>query len=363
MSANLKLSQKLTIKPGMRLITKIRMASFIQLGERKFSEYVIEVENDPVFKKLLSSEDAERRVITCKKFPKTTFGVGDLSFQEEISKDGASLDVETLLAGKNNSVALIKKIGLEKFEKYFLSGDEPGTVTEICSQCGISPNDAASIVDLINDLSIRAEFYHPSDLVLGGRITYAKIAEIVYDGKEDFVINYFSPKYISGRYLINSARLSALKKKNYFTAEELSRISKLIDKIELINARKSTIYQILRKIVQMQKNYLYSGDDKFLVPYTQKKLSQDIRVDESVICRAIYGRSILTPHDIEKPLKYFFPKNKSIRKKLLEKIISSEPKKLTDRQIVQKLKNEFSIVVSRRTVNAYRNELNKTKGA
>jgi len=80
-----------------------------------------------------------------------------------------------------------------------------------------------------------------------------------------------------------------------------------------------------------------------------------------VICRAIYGRSIVTPREVEKPLKFFFPGNKDVRKKLIQKIMSSEPRGLTDGSIAAILKDEFNISVSRRTVNVCRNELQGKK--
>jgi Sigma-54, DNA binding domain len=353
------LSQKLSVKPKQKLITRIRLATFLQLGEKKFSEYVIEVENDPLFKKLLSLENAKQRVITCERFPKTTLNFGNFSINEQLNRDASSFDVETLLGEKSGAAALIKKIGLENFEKYFLCSDKAAPVEEVTARCGISKSEAASITELLNDLAVRTEFYHPSVLSPKSSAAYTRIAVIEYDGKADFNINFFSPKYIAGRYIVNKAKLAALKKKNIFSCEEVSKLSNLIEKIDLINARKSTIYQIISRILQVQKNYLFSGEDKFLVPYTQRKLSQEIGFDNSVICRAICGRSVVTPHGAEKPLSFFFPSNKDVRKILIEKIFESGMVDISDKKITEMVKNKFNIRVSRRTVNAYRNELHR----
>lgn len=361
MKRGIRLGQKLSIKPKLKMVGRIRFASFIKLGEGKFAEYIAEVEQDPVFKKLLSVDNAERRVVTCKSFPKTVFETSNLSIEEQISGDKSSVDVESLLQEKNGVAALIKKIGLEKFEKYFLRCETACQSSEICRECGITEKDAERVNSFINDLSVRSEFYHPSGLALESRLNYSKIAEIEYDGKSDFVINFFSPRYLSGRYVVNSVRLNALKKQNAFSKEETVRLGKLLEKIHLINSRKSTIYQILKNIIEVQKNYLYSGDDKFLVPYTQKKLAEDIGMDKSVVCRAIYGRSVLTPHKVEKPLKFFVTRKKTIRKTLVKKIIESEPRRLTDEKIRQFLKDKFNLDISRRSVNVYRNEILRKK--
>jgi DNA-directed RNA polymerase specialized sigma54-like protein len=353
------LSQKQSVKPRQKLITRIRLASFLQLGEKKFSEYIIEVENDPLFKKLFSPENAETRVISSKRFPKTIFSLGSLSFSEQLSGDSASFDIEKMLGEKSGTVALIKKIGIEKFEKYFLCGDEPAPVEEIIAHCAISKGDAAKITELLNDLALRTEFYHTSTLNNSLSLSYCRIAEIDYNGKDGFLINFYSPKYISGLYTVNKAKLASLKKQNAFSAEEVSRINGFMEKIDLINARKSTIYQIISRLIQVQKNYLYSGEDKFLVPYTQRKLSQDIGFDNSVVCRAIFGRSLVTPRGVEKPLSFFFPSNKDVRKIIIEKIFNSVKAGTSDREIVGMFKGKFNICLSRRTVNAYRNELNR----
>lgn len=357
MKASIKLGQKLTTKHKIKQITRIRLASFIELGEKNFSEYVREVEKDPIFIKLLSPDDENRRVITCKSFPMAVFELSNIAMEEELSCDRSPVDVETLLSGKSGITTLIKKVGLVKFEKYFLGCEALFSASKISADCGISVREVENLREFLDELSVRSEFFHPSGLAPESRLDYAKIAEIEYDGKSDFLINFYSHKYVSGRYIINNVKLSALKKKEAFYREENQRIGKLLEKIELINARKSTIFQILRRIIQVQKNYLYSGDEKFLVPYTQKRLSEDIGMDNSVVCRAIYGRSIVTPHKVEKPLKFFIPRSKTVRKILIKKIIENEPIKLTDNMIVQVLKNKFSINISRRTVNVCRNEL------
>ena len=357
MKRGIRLGQKLTIKPKLKMIGRIRFASFIKLGEGKFSEYISEVEKDPVFKKLISADNIDRRVLTCKAFPRAVFEIKNISIEEQLSGDNSPVDVETLLAEKSGVGALIKKIGLEKFEKYFIRCEAPFKSPEVCRECGITEKEAESVDAFINDLAVRSEFYHPSGLELESRINYAKIAEIEYDGNSEFTINFFSPRYVSGRYAVNGARLAALKKQNAFTKEEIPKLGRLMEKIELINARKSTIYQIIMRIIEVQKNYLYSGEDKFLVPYTQRQLWKDIGMDNSVVCRALYGRSVVTPHKDEKPLKFFIASKKAIRQALIRKIIESEPGRLTDDKIKRALKDKFSLNVSRRSVNACRNEL------
>jgi RNA polymerase sigma-54 factor len=102
---------------------------------------------------------------------------------------------------------------------------------------------------------------------------------------------------------------------------------------------------------------LKTGNEKYLVPYTQKELSRAIEVDQSLVSRALCGRSVLTPDGQEKPLKFFFPSKKNIRMDIIREIIRSEKRPLTDNAIKALLKEKYDIDVSRRTVNACRKEM------
>jgi hypothetical protein len=359
MKGNIRLGQKASLKPKLKAAPRIKFASFLELKEEKFSRYIAEVEADPVFRKLLSPDNAGRRVVTCKPFPRAVFAINNLPLEEQVSRDGSSVDVEVLLSESGGTADLIRKIGLDNFERFFIRGERPAEVKEICRECGISETEFQRVNDFINDLAVRSEFFHPSGLADETRISYTKLAELEYDGKSGFVINYFSPKYASGRYIVNIELLKELKKQKAFSSDELSGIGGVLEKIELINARKSTIYQIIAKIAEVQKNYLYSGDEKFLVPYTQKQLAKDIGIDSSVVCRAVFGRSLVTPHKVEKPLKFFVSKQSGLKQALVKKIIESRPGKLSDSDISGLLKEKFNMSVPRRTVNAYRNELRR----
>ena len=63
------------------------------------------------------------------------------------------------------------------------------------------------------------------------------------------------------------------------------------------------------------------------------------------------------PWGEEKPLKDFFPNKKKIIKILVKKITNNKKEHYTDEKIKNKLKNEFAVNISRRSVNVYRKEL------
>jgi RNA polymerase sigma-54 factor len=139
----------------------------------------------------------------------------------------------------------------------------------------------------------------------------------------------------------------------------LTELNSLLDRIELINARKTSLYQILSRLIQKQKLYMSSGDVRQLRAYSQRDLAADIGFDTSTISRAIDGRSIETPQGEEKPLQFFCPSKKDIRKNTISGILGNRSDRLTDMDIKHILKQTFGQDVSRRTVNACRNELAK----
>jgi hypothetical protein len=248
-------------------------------------------------------------------------------------------------------------MGLRRFERYFLHNDLLSAGPDIAAACGISTEEVEKINAFLNELSVRTEFFYPSAIDYEARIPYHKLAEIIDGGDEGFIVRFYSPKFIQGKYAIDFERFNDLKKRGVFSPVETRQIEKLLRKLALINGRKSTLYQILQTIVTRQAPYLKTGNEKYLVPYTQKELSRAIEVDQSLVSRALCGRSVLTPGGQEKPLKFFFPSKKNIRKDIIREIIRSEKRPLTDNAIKALLKEKYDIDVSRRTVNACRKEM------
>ncbi len=125
----------------------------------------------------------------------------------------------------------------------------------------------------------------------------------------------------------------------------------------MINDRKTTLFEILQRITEKQKNYFISGDSTQLLPYPQKEIAHDINIYPSTVSRAISNRSIDTKWG-EKPLKYFFPLNKKLQiKDFILEIIEKE-NNFSDIYISNVLKEKYKIAIARRTVAKYRNELN-----
>ncbi|MFB6468717.1 RNA polymerase factor sigma-54 [Cytobacillus sp. Hz8] len=134
-----------------------------------------------------------------------------------------------------------------------------------------------------------------------------------------------------------------------------------------IEQRRETLSKVILKIAEKQQEY-FLGCPSHLNPMTMKELAQELDVHESTISRAVREKYVQTPTGMV-TLKSFFSSavptasDKSASsiqvKKKLSLIISAENKKrpLSDQDIVKILEDKESIVISRRTVAKYRNQL------
>ena len=137
--------------------------------------------------------------------------------------------------------------------------------------------------------------------------------------------------------------------------------------IEAIEQRYNTLLMTINSIVEHQKSYFLSGDEKNLKPMILKDIANKINMDISTISRVANSKYIDTPYGT-KLLKSFFSegmKNEEGEdvstieiKKILEQLIKTEDKKspLTDSALSKLLKEE-GYPVARRTVAKYREQL------
>ena len=137
--------------------------------------------------------------------------------------------------------------------------------------------------------------------------------------------------------------------------------------INAIEQRYQTLSLTIDAIIDFQKEYFLTGDERKLKPMILKDIAEKINMDISTISRVANSKYIDTPYGI-KLLKTFFSegfKNEdgenisSIEiKNILESLINKEDKSnpITDEEI-SKLLKEKGYNVARRTVAKYREQL------
>lgn len=165
---------------------------------------------------------------------------------------------------------------------------------------------------------------------------------------------------------INNLYSEVLKKKDtnpeiYDYVQKKMNVAKWL--IEAIEQRRSTLYKVSTKIVELQKKFLDEGIYHLSVLKMQE-IADAIGVHVSTVSRAISNKYIQTPRGIFE-LKFFFTggfksNNNSMKswetvRHRLADIIANEDKKnpLSDEDIEKKLNND-GIEISRRTITKYR---------
>ncbi|SDK70943.1 RNA polymerase, sigma 54 subunit, RpoN/SigL [Salinimicrobium catena] len=137
--------------------------------------------------------------------------------------------------------------------------------------------------------------------------------------------------------------------------------------IEAIKQRQTTLFVTMSAIMNYQKEYFLTGDERNLKPMILKDIADEIDMDVSTVSRVANSKYVDTPYGT-KLIKDFFSESMkndqgedvSTReiKKILEMTIEDENKRkpLTDEKLAKMLK-EKGYPIARRTVAKYREQL------
>jgi len=127
--------------------------------------------------------------------------------------------------------------------------------------------------------------------------------------------------------------------------------------IDNINQRRQTMARITEVIVECQRDFLEKGVQS-LRPLTRAEVGERIGMHESTVSRATAGKFVLLPAGQVIPFAIFFTASlgtKDVIKNIIEAEDNSHP--YSDQEIVEKLRNDNGIILARRTVAKYREEL------
>ncbi len=350
-------------KQVAKLMGRMKLAQFMSLPEDRFQELIQEVENDPLFKKLMLSET---KIIRYKKLPWTRIAqLKMLPLDPAITPSQDTLEVEPFLAQEKDLILTIKKLGVDRFKKYFLDGVSPITSKEIARECGLTLETVKRINNFVDKFYLESRLAGSPQDNRTHRIYYSAIASIEKENGE-LTIGYFSSEMAKGRYLVDFDRFEKIKKAGIFAKDEMRKIDSLLNKLRLINSRKTTIYEVIQNLVEIQRSFLLSGDFKDLKPLTQVSLSTKIGVNPSLISRAINRKAIRTPQGRQISLKTLFPSRREIRKKLIREIIEQEKNEIqdgslsraySDEEIRTQLRKKIVTSISRRSISDCRKNL------
>jgi len=132
--------------------------------------------------------------------------------------------------------------------------------------------------------------------------------------------------------------------------------------IQSINQRNHTLLRVTRAIVEYQRSFFAKGP-KHLAPLTLRDIAGELGVHEATVSRTANGKYVQTDWGLFE-LRHFFTSSaaKGSRfsregvKEMLKEIIAGDGQHLSDQELTGILAGK-GVVLSRRTVAKYRNEL------
>jgi RNA polymerase sigma-54 factor len=137
--------------------------------------------------------------------------------------------------------------------------------------------------------------------------------------------------------------------------------------IDAIKQRQQTLFTTMNAIMNYQREYFLTGDERNLRPMILKDIADEIGMDVSTVSRVANSKYVDTPYGTKLIKEFFSESVKNVEgedvstreiKKILETVINGEDKRkpLTDDKLAGLLK-EKGYPIARRTVAKYREQL------
>ena len=233
---------------------------------------------------------------------------------------------------------------------------------QIAQQLGVSMKAIQDVFDYVQSLNPR-----PASDFYSEQATYITPDIIIKREGKEFTVSIFDVALPNIQFNQNYfQRFQSLgdQKVNQYLQEKHRDFQWII---RSINQRKETISKVALKIIEKQPDYFIYCPDH-LKPMTMKEISDELGIHESTVSRAVREKYAQTPYGTVE-LRTFFSSNirttsnedtssiqvKNVISDLIEK--ENKLKPLSDQEIVNVLNEQNGIVVSRRTIAKYRDQL------
>ena len=338
----------------------LKIAEFI-LGSLDQFGYLrrdlIDISDDLAFTLGINADENKIQKILDKIYLLDPAGIGAKNLQECLY-----LQLKRKKTSKNisNALKIIKDLFDEFSKRHF---------DKIKTKLNISDEDLRVSISEIEKLNPKPGGAYNENTKLNSSIVPDFTVEVI-DGNVKLKLNSRNAPdlYVSEEYKNMLSGYSESKEKTKSQKDAVMFIKQKLDSakwfIEAIKQRNQTLIMTMSAIIDFQKEYFISGDEKKLKPMILKDIAEEITMDISTISRVANSKYVDTPYGT-KLIKSFFSegiknsKGEDIStievKKTLESIIKSEDKKkpLTDDQLT-KLLNKEGYPIARRTVAKYR---------
>ena len=358
----MKLTQKLSLGNSQRLAVmgRMRMADWIEMPEREFAREIEKLEKDPLFQKLYFGDGRIPGALRRQRWAGGKLSGSFYEIDERVTSGaGERVGVDEFSAERAGAVSAIKRMGQKDFERYFLYGEDALTLEEIGRRTGLGAEEVRKIHVLVVELGARAEFEGktPAAAAAPGRQA-ACLAQITLKTGVP-LFEFFAPYWARGLYQVRHDLLDRWKEGG-LTPNERKHLPAMLKRLETVNLRQSTLFRLLEMIARLQTDYLKSEQSGDIRPISLRQLAKRLDLAPSTVSRGFARRSLRLPSGRELPLIAFAPGRRSVLRELLGQWLAVSVA-VTDAALVERLKSERGISVSRRTVNAVRHELKATK--
>ena len=352
------------LKPISLSEKKMKIAEFL-VGSIDESGYIRldieEIIDDLAFTQnlIISNDELEEVLKIVQEFDPP--GVGALSLQNclilQLKRKKSSVSIDLAIEIIENSFEQFSKKHFEKLmNKYSINEEQLKEVITIISKLNPKPGGSYSgggkpIEQVIPDFKISIE---NNELIL----------ELNYRNSPTLNISRDYDEMLKG-YKLEKNKSKSQREAIQFIKQKLDSAKWFIDAVK---QRQQTLFITMQAIMNYQKEYFITGDERKIKPMILKDIANEIEMDISTISRVANSKYVDTPYGT-KLLKEFFSESMKTTsgeeistieiKKILEKIISNENKRKpeTDEKLV-KLLNEKGYKIARRTVAKYREQLN-----
>ena len=318
---------------------------------------LIDISDDLAFTLGINADENKIQKILDKIYLLDPAGIGAKNLQECLY-----LQLKRKKTTKNisNAIKIIKDLFDEFSKRHF---------DKIKAKLNISDEDLRESISEIEKLNPKPGGAYNENTKMNSSIVPDFTVEVI-DGNVKLKLNSRNAPdlYVSEEYKNMLSGYSESKEKTKSQKDAVMFIKQKLDSakwfIEAIKQRNQTLIMTMSAIVDFQKEYFITGDEKKLKPMILKDIAEEITMDISTISRVANSKYVDTPYGT-KLIKSFFSegiknsKGEDIStievKKTLESIIESEDKKkpLTDDQLT-KLLNKEGYPIARRTVAKYR---------
>ena len=144
------------------LALRLQSVRMLQMSERDVAAFIQSVESEPDFGKLIHPQDRSWKVIRFQPHPRTSLSPSFYQMNENTPLASGGSDAASVLVKGRGALGLIKKMGQELFEKYFLRADHEMDSFTLSHLLKIKESDIKKIRDFLLSYSVQTEFFDPS---------------------------------------------------------------------------------------------------------------------------------------------------------------------------------------------------------